>query len=1391
MKKGRSVFVLAAAMMMLSASAFGWHDYTKSGGLKPKPTKEVQAKAADCAPATERINIDLNKVRALIETGGSMWQNRATGDAAYFVPKPEAENDPATTAIYAGALWMGGIDINGQLKLAAVTFRANGNDFWAGPLTVTAGSGSGIDPNTGVEIRDFGPAEVDPDVCLAYDRFFEITRQEVDLFNAWWEAGEFDAANNTNTQAENFPGYDIPEIISTWPAHGDVSAGQDFYLAPFYDRDGDGVYNPAGAGDYPWYDIKNEIDCRSATDRRVTLFGDHTFWWVFNDKGNIHTETGSDPIGMEIKAQGFAFATNDEINSMTFYNYEMINRGTQTLFDTYFGQWVDADLGCSDNDYVGCDVARGLGYTYNGEAVDNDCNGATGYGTNPPAIAVDFFEGPYQDNDGIDNAFGIGPNEALNGIGYGDAVADNERFGMRRFLYYNRSGQGNPAQQDPNVGIDYYNYLRGIWLDGTKFVYGGSAHLSDPDADPNIECDFMFPGDSDPLSWGTGGQPVADWSEQSAGNVPFDRRFMQSAGPFTLLPGAVNNITVGVVYARATTGDPFASVEAVRVADDKAQSLFQECFRVLDGPDAPTVSIQELDRELILTLSNPPSSNNANESYLELDPIIPENVVETVTNYVFDTATQQYNQVITTQTITYDRYYRFQGYQIFQVKDASVGPADVLDADLSRLVAQVDVKDDVTQLINYEFNDILGTSVPTEMVDGVNEGIGHSFKITEDFFAQGERTLINHKTYYYMAIAYGYNNYKTFDPTDGAALDGQKKPYKAGRKSPFGAITAVGGIPHITSPELGGTVANSAYGDGVEITRIEGQGNGSLILDFTEASEASIVSNWRMSEPTYKAGQGPINVKIIDPLNVPEGRFRLSFLEDNQGDLDSSMWYMIPQGDITTVDGSKTYTSLDTFFSDQGITLINEQLFPEFGFSVAIEQYQYRAVGADRFTEFIEATVTYADSSRQWLTGIGDIDGFSPLNWIRSGTSEETMPPNDIYNDYLGIDDDQVFEGILGGSFAPWRLVADEPGGPVGPNFANTISMPDIADVHSIDIVVTSDRSKWTRCGVIETQEDNVLAEGGADKSSLREAPSVDKSGRSAGDPGYNAAEGDLNGTTGMGWFPGYAVDLETGERLNMAFGEDSWQAGENGRDMLWNPGTRVFSDVVGGDAGYLMGGKHYIYVYNNDRRITGDQTRMPSYDQGEFLNTNLNGSNGQKIKVWRSTMWVGLPLTVEGQDFLSNDVRVRIRVKKPYETYDTQTGNAQNDWRPMYEFGTEGLGTETGNAMAADTALELINIVPNPYYAYNNYEVSRLDTRVKIVNLPQTCTIKIYNISGTLVRTYSKDSPQTYVDWDLKNEAQVPIAGGVYIVHVDVPDVGEKVVKWFGALRPTDVNNF
>jgi hypothetical protein len=63
--------------------------------------------------------------------------------------------------------------------------------------------------------------------------------------------------------------------------------------------------------------------------------------------------------------------------------------------------------------------------------------------------------------------------------------------------------------------------------------------------------------------------------------------------------------------------------------------------------------------------------------------------------------------------------------------------------------------------------------------------------------------------------------------------------------------------------------------------------------------------------------------------------------------------------------------------------------------------------------------------------------------------------------------------------------------------------------------------------------------------------------------------------------------------------------------------------------------------------------------------------------------------------------------------------------------------------------------------------------------------------VGGTLIRTFRKDNDLTYVDWDLKNHKNVPISGGTYIVHIEVPGAGETVLKWFGVMRPVDLQNF
>ena len=257
----------------------------------------------------------------------------------------------------------------------------------------------------------------------------------------------------------------------------------------------------------------------------------------------------------------------------------------------------------------------------------------------------------------------------------------------------------------------------------------------------------------------------------------------------------------------------------------------------------------------------------------------------------------------------------------------------------------------------------------------------HSFQVLNDAFAQGDVRLVNHKKYYFMVISYGYNNFKTYDPSDPSALDGQQLPYKAGRKTVSGgAITSYVGIPHITSSESGGTIQLAEYGSGPQITRIEGRGNGYNLVELTDASEADIVNNIYPKRITYKNGKGPVAVKIIDPLNVQRGDYKLWVNPQDTVDLDEAYWML-----VRNFEGES-----DTIISIQSITVGNEQLIPQWGLSVNIEYYDpYDASIGKNFPELLFSTVEFADSSKQWLIGVPDQDGSSPRNWIRSGTAEE------------------------------------------------------------------------------------------------------------------------------------------------------------------------------------------------------------------------------------------------------------------------------------------------------------------------------------------------------------------------------------------------------------------
>ncbi|MCX7797897.1 MAG: T9SS type A sorting domain-containing protein [Melioribacter sp.] len=92
---------------------------------------------------------------------------------------------------------------------------------------------------------------------------------------------------------------------------------------------------------------------------------------------------------------------------------------------------------------------------------------------------------------------------------------------------------------------------------------------------------------------------------------------------------------------------------------------------------------------------------------------------------------------------------------------------------------------------------------------------------------------------------------------------------------------------------------------------------------------------------------------------------------------------------------------------------------------------------------------------------------------------------------------------------------------------------------------------------------------------------------------------------------------------------------------------------------------------------------------------------------------------------------------------------------------------------------VEKINVFPNPYYGVNPQEINKYQRFVTFTHLPQKATIRIFNLAGQLVRTIRKDSPDQFQRWDLNNESSLPVASGIYIVHIDMPDLGKtKILK-------------
>jgi len=130
------------------------------------------------------------------------------------------------------------------------------------------------------------------------------------------------------------------------------------------------------------------------------------------------------------------------------------------------------------------------------------------------------------------------------------------------------------------------------------------------------------------------------------------------------------------------------------------------------------------------------------------------------------------------------------------------------------------------------------------------------------------------------------------------------------------------------------------------------------------------------------------------------------------------------------------------------------------------------------------------------------------------------------------------------------------------------------------------------------------------------------------------------------------------------------------------------------------------------------------------------------------------------------------IAIKKPYLSTD------------IFEFTTYSSYIDT---LRAKEELKKIKVVPNPYFAAatweskNPYVSGRGPRSIHFNHLPAKCTIRIFTVSGELVKEIKHESfyNDGSEEWDLLTMDNLSASYGIYIYHIEAPGIGEHIGKF------------
>lgn len=447
--------------------------------------------------------------------GGSVFGinfNSFSGVVAPLAPAGLPEVSPIKNQF----VWIGSQNSNDDLKLSVATYYEN--DFSASPAFI-----------------ENNPPTFE---CLFYNQIWKVTGEEIAL-----HLSDFNDNGTVDQPIENvyaYPGSQNPFFLD-WNGFDLPNTTQE--MAPFFDQNNDGIYNPA-EGDFPLPEGVSEMNIPM-----------EMAWSVSNDAQDNYEDSGVDSLMIELHSTMWSFFCEDDplLDYSIFHSHKIINRGDELLDSVVVGYSARTNLGCQVDDFIGCIPEQNTYYHYNRDEFDGSvgciCSGGVAtYCGSPPVQAISFLNRE-----------------------------------MSSFMFhYEDNNQGSPYSNRPELPFDFWNLMNSQWT-GTPLTFGENG------INPaNPTTNFAFPDHpNDPQGWSM----ITSDSLLPASNTSAPLNSIASISIGDLAPGQSERIDMVYTFY---SSDSLNNLESVNLVYENTPLLQQKHDNNYDLNCGVTVSTEDV-----------------------------------------------------------------------------------------------------------------------------------------------------------------------------------------------------------------------------------------------------------------------------------------------------------------------------------------------------------------------------------------------------------------------------------------------------------------------------------------------------------------------------------------------------------------------------------------------------------------------------------------------------------------------------------------------------------------------------------------------------------------------------------------------------------------------------